>query len=88
MARAKGITKASGYLNRVFTAEYDLKGMIDAYGIDFIHWLADEIASGKIDCKQDVERWAATVAITKDYSFNQAVFIHNDDEQDLEDMVA
>ena len=89
MARAKGLNKATGYINRIFTVEYDLHGMINAYGIDFIHWLADEIAHGRINCKQDVDRWAATVAITKDYTFNAAVLedhSHNDDNNDIIDI--
>lgn len=80
-----GVPKSHGYLTRIFTVEYDLKGMIDAYGIDFIHWFADEIAAGRVDCRHIVDRWAATVAISKDYSFNSAVFTHNDDELDLGD---
>lgn len=71
MARAKGISKEQGYLHRVFTVEYDFAGAINAYGLEFCHWLLDEIASGRVNCKQDVDRWAAHVAINKDYSFEQ-----------------
>lgn len=88
MARRNGISKSQGYANRVFCVEYDLKGMIDAYGLNFIHWLADEIAEGKINCKQNVERWSAHVAITQDHNFDPQTFIHNDDVQELDDMVA
>lgn len=69
MAKVRGISKSQGYLNRVFCVEYDLDGMIKAYGSSFMHWLVDEIAAGRINCKQDVERWAAHVAIAQDYGF-------------------
>lgn len=64
-----GINKADGYVARVFCAEYDLNGMIQAYGIEFVHWLADEIAAGRVDCRQHVQRWCAHVALTKDMAF-------------------
>lgn len=69
MARAKGISKAQGYITRVFTAEYDLHGMIEAYGREFIVWLMDEIIAGRVNCKQDVDRWAAHVRLTQDMAF-------------------
>lgn len=69
MAKARGISKSIGYLNRVFCVEYDLDGMIKAYGVEFMHWLIDEIAAGRVNCKQDVERWAAHVHLSKDYNF-------------------
>lgn len=69
MARKPGISKSTGYLNRVFCVEYDLHGMIKAYGPSFMHWLIDEIEAGRINCKQDVERWSAHVALSKDYNF-------------------
>lgn len=69
MAKARGISKANGYINRIFCVEYDLDGMIKAYGSEFMHWLIDEIAAGRINCKQDVERWAAHVHLSKDYNF-------------------
>jgi len=84
MAQRKGgISKSKGYTTRVFCAEYDLKGMIDAYGINFVHWLADEIAAGKINCKSTVQRWSAHVAITEDFAFDASQFLHNDDDMDL-----
>lgn len=70
MARAKGISKATGYKARVFTAEYDLKGMVDAYGLEFVIHLAKLVAAGKVNCKQDVDRWSAHVALEADYAFN------------------
>lgn len=70
MARAKGITKAMGYKTRVFTVEYDLLGMMEAYGRDFIVWLMDEIAAGRIDCRSDVQRWSAHVQLTADMNFH------------------
>lgn len=54
------LSKADGYLNRIFTVEYDLKAMLDAYGADMIHQLIDLILDGKINTRQDVDRWAAT----------------------------
>ena len=69
MARARGISKAQGYLSRVFCIEYDLAGAINAYGLEFTHWLLDEIAAGRVNTKQDVERWAAHVHLTQDYTF-------------------
>jgi hypothetical protein len=87
MARRNGISKSTGYINRVFCVEYDIKGMIDAYGINFVHWLADEINAGRIDCKSDVQRWSAHVAITNDRTFNHQVFTHNDDTPELDEMV-
>lgn len=89
MSRKPGITKAKGYTSRVFCVEYDLKGMIDAYGINFVHWLADEISAGNINCKQNVERWSAHVAITNNYKFDPAQFITNDQSSgDLDELVA
>lgn len=69
MARKPGISKSKGYLNRVFCVEYDLHGMVQAYGVDFMHWLVDEIAAGRVNCKQDVERWAAHKALEQDANF-------------------
>lgn len=91
MARKPGISKSTGYINRVFTIEYDLYGMIQAYGIEFIHWLADEIHSGRINCRQDVDRWAAHVAIKKDYNFNRELSRNGhryNNEGELEDFAA
>lgn len=42
----KGMSKASGYQNRVYCAEYDLGGMIEAYGLDFVINSAKLIARG------------------------------------------
>lgn len=53
------MSKAEAYLNRVSTIEYDLHGAINAYGVDFVHWLIDEIVAGRVNCKQTVDRWAA-----------------------------
>lgn len=78
MARAKGISKSQGYLNRVFCVEYDLHGMIKAYGPTFMHWLIDEIEAGRVNCKQDVERWAAHVHLTNDYNFEKVADAYGD----------
>ncbi len=63
-SKRKGISKALAYIARIFCVEYDLKHMIDAYGADFVHYLTDEIAAGRVNCKQDVERWSAHKAIS------------------------
>ena len=49
MAKTGKMSKASGYQNRVYCAEYDLRGMIEAYGVDVIKWAANEIASGNTE---------------------------------------
>jgi len=59
----KGIGKALAYLSRVFCVEYDFNGAIEAYGVDFCHYLLDEIAAGRVNCKQNVERWSAHKAL-------------------------
>jgi len=87
MARRNGISKAKGYTTRVFCVEYDLKGMIDAYGLNFVHWLADEIEAGNINTKQNVQRWSAHVALTQDVTFDADTFTHNDDVIELDDIV-
>lgn len=57
------ISKAQGYIHRLFAVEYDLDGMVKAYGIDFVCELARAIAAGKIDCRQAVQRWSADRAM-------------------------
>lgn len=64
------LSKSTSYLHRIATIEYDLQGMIQAYGIEFIHWLADEIHTGRVNCKQSVDRWSADVALNKSYAFS------------------
>lgn len=71
MARARGISKDTAYLNRIYTIEYDLASAINAYGLQFCHWLLDEIASGRVNCKQDVDRWSAHIALHKNYNFEE-----------------
>jgi len=74
----------------VESIEYDLHGMIQAYGIDFIHWLANEINHGRVNCKQDVDRWAAHIALQKDYDFATELDQHGHryGEGELEDFAA
>lgn len=48
MARINKISKAQGYATRIFTAEYDLLGMIEAYGIENVIRLAHQINDGQI----------------------------------------
>lgn len=70
MAKAKGISKAKGYLSRVFCVEYDLKGMIDAYGVEFMHTLVDMVAEGELDCREHVQRWSAHKALINDAQYS------------------
>jgi len=77
MARAKGISKSTGYLARVFTVEYDLNGAIQAYGPDFLHWLIDEISAGRVNCKQDVDRWSAHLALNASGNWENYKAEHN-----------
>jgi len=65
----KGIAKALAYVARVFCVEYDLFHMIIAYGAPFLHWLIDEIVAGRVNCKQDVERWSAFYAMNPSVPF-------------------
>ena len=44
----KKISKATGYATRIFTAEYDLLGMIEAYGLENVIRLAKQIDAGMI----------------------------------------
>jgi len=91
MARAKGISKAQGYLSRVYTIEYDRKGQLDAYGIEFCRWLDDQIIAGKIDCRQCVDRWASDRAIYGDGNLQNWIiekgnsFLKDDDDLQLFD---
>ena len=73
-----GFGKDVGYLNRVFTVEYDLNGMLKAYGPEFIHWLVDEITAGRIDTRQCVDRWAADKHITSSFASVQADYAGDD----------
>jgi len=60
------ISKAQGYLVRLYAVEYDLHGMIQAYGAEFVIKLVRLIEDGKIDCRQCVDRWAADRALYGD----------------------
>ncbi len=59
----KQISKAQGYIHRLYTIEYDLHGMIQAYGPEFVKLMIDEITAGRIDVRQCVDRWAAHTSI-------------------------
>lgn len=48
MARLPKISKSQGYATRIFTAEYDLLGMIEAYGLENVIRLARQIDAGLI----------------------------------------
>ncbi len=54
-----GISKAQGYLHGIFDVAYDLKGAIDAYGVDLLHDLVDAVYRGDIKSNQDKQRWLA-----------------------------
>lgn len=81
------ISKAQGYLVRLFAVEYDLDGMIKAYGPDFVKLLVDQIVAGKIDCRQCVDRWAADVSLFGSsiepqtwFAAHQQEFTYSDEE--------
>lgn len=59
MSKIHKLSKADGYMHRVFCVEYDLAAMVEAYGPEAIHWMIDEISAGRIVGRQDVARWAA-----------------------------
>lgn len=40
------LTKDQLYLSRIMSAEYDLAGLINAYGPKAIHWLVDKLTEG------------------------------------------
>jgi hypothetical protein len=88
MAKAKGLSKAQCYLSRIFTIEYDLDGAIKAYGPDFLHWLIDEIAAGRVNCKQDVDRWSAHLALQDDANWAIYKSEHNISDYEPDDFDA
>jgi len=91
MARAKGISKAKGYRARIFTIEYDLNAMIEAYGLDFVVDLATKIASGEVkqrDCRQEVDRWGAHLQLEADAQWAEQRHNYFKPEPTLEEMAA
>lgn len=74
------ISKSQGYLVRLFAVEYDLDGMIKAYGPDFVKLLVDQIVAGKIDCRQCVDRWAADKSLFGDSLDTQSWFAQHEPE--------
>lgn len=91
------LSKAISYHYRISTVEYDLHGAIQRYGIDFIHWLADEIHAGRVNCKQSVDRWAAHTfdnpnadfqALKHEYDGELDEYVELDDEFSIERAVA
>ena len=40
------MSKRNGYLNQVYAAAYDLKGMLEAYGADNLHLMVDALQRG------------------------------------------
>ena len=92
MARRKNplkLSKATSYINRIATIEYDMDGAIKAYGLQFCHWLLDEIAAGRVNCKQDVDRWSAHIHLHKNYNFAKHVDSYGEAIDDaLLDLVA
>lgn len=62
--KSKGkLSKGLSYLGRVASPEYDLQGMIAAYGVEFVRTLVEEVNEGRVDCRQEVERWSAHKAL-------------------------
>ena len=59
------ISKSQGYLHRVFCIEYDIHGAIQAYGLECVHWLVDEVAAGRIKSDKDIQRWSAHAHLYK-----------------------
>lgn len=64
------IDKATGYKHRLYCVEYDLLGMIQAYGPECMHWLIEEVMAGNIKADRDVQRWAAHKHLYKYESTN------------------
>lgn len=59
MTTVRKLTKAECYQNRIFTIEYDLAAMIEAYGARAVHWLVDQIEAGEIKGSAKADQWAA-----------------------------
>jgi hypothetical protein len=67
--QCKQLSKGDSYRHRCCTVEYDAAGMIEAYGLPFMHWFLDEIAAGRVNTRQSVDRWAADYALNQDANF-------------------
>ena len=59
------LSKAQCYQTRIFTIEYDLAAMVEAYGASAVHWLIDEIAAGRIQGRATADQWAAHADLYK-----------------------
>ncbi len=57
------IPKHVAYKTRVLCIEYDMKGMLDAYGLDAIIKLARMVNDGDIKACRDVQRWCADASL-------------------------
>jgi len=45
--RKPGISKATGYRSNVFSVVSDMRGMINAYGLEFVLWTAYQLATSQ-----------------------------------------
>lgn len=68
-SKATKIPKFAGYMSGLFSADYDLAHIIQAYGPDFTHWLVDEIVAGRVDTREITARWLADYMLRQE-SFN------------------
>jgi len=55
----KRLSKPELYFSRIMSVEYDLEGMICAYGPEAIHWLVDRIAAGQEIDRKDIAKFPA-----------------------------
>ena len=85
MAKIAKISKAKSYVHRIACAEYDMHGMIEAYGVDFVIALAKAIKSGKINCKESTQRWSAHVSLNGGATSSFEAFASNYFNVPLED---
>lgn len=49
MAKVQKLTKAQAYENMIFCAAYDLQGMIEAYGTEYVCEMIENINNGQIE---------------------------------------
>lgn len=75
------LSKAQSYIHRIATIEYDMDGMIKAYGLPFVIEFAKAVASGKIDCRQCVDRWASHTSMYGSNAMSASVWFetHHDE---------
>lgn len=59
------ISKAEGYRRRIFTPEYDMQGMLEAFGVARLHRLIAELDRGNYPTRAQMLAWAEQ----SDYQF-------------------